>query len=381
MLRTECSRALQEAPRSQRPLIVFKRIVKVVLAASSYYSGVTGRTLRQLLCARAGALVLGYHGVSLETQELFDSQTLLANLEGQIIYLSKYLRPVSLEAIVASLTRGEAPPAASFAVTFDDGLLNNVTLAIPLLHKLGMSATFFVPSGLVGSQRDLWIASLTEVIRSWPGEQLPAEPGLWPGLPLRNERERYIALFRVKLALKTHEAKREEILSRLAGRSLAIARPADENRVVNAEQLRKMTGPGLSVGAHSRNHPILSGLDPVEARNEISGSRSDLEGLTGTRVLDFAYPNGRFTDFNDTTRRLVAEAGFRCAVTTEPGAIVPGDDVLALRRCLPENVPAFLAAFDLLIRVWKDRRRPADGVQPVANRLSYLRSESAGELV
>ena len=83
--------------------------------------------------------------------------------------------------------------------------------------------------------------------------------------------------------------------------------------------------------------------------------------------------------YHDMTRRLVAEAGYRCAVTTEPGTVIRGDDVLALRRCLPENVPAFLAAFYLLIRVWKDRRRPADGTQLVADRFSYLQPESVGD--
>jgi peptidoglycan/xylan/chitin deacetylase (PgdA/CDA1 family) len=142
-----------------------------------------------------------------------------------------------------------------------------------------------------------------------------------------------------------------------------------------------MLQPGFAVGAHSRSHPILSGQEPSKAREEILGSRQDLERLVESAVLDFAYPNGRYADFNDTTRRLVAESGYRCAVTTEPGTVIQGDDVFALRRCMPENVPAFLAAFDLLLCAWKDRRRPADGAQPVADRPSYLHSRSAGEAI
>ncbi len=43
----------------------------------------------------------------------------------------------------------------------------------------------------------------------------------------------------------------------------------------------------------------------------------------------FAYP---FGDYNDTSVQAVKEAGFRCAVTTEPGRVQPGDDPLLLPR-------------------------------------------------
>ena len=122
---------------------------------------------------------------------------------------------------------------------------------------------------------------------------------------------------------------------------------------------------------------MIAVLEPEKARAEIDGSRKDLEQMLGQPVLDFAYPNGRFPDFNDTTCRLVAETGYRCAVTTEPGTVRRGDDRLALRRCLPGNVPAFLASFELLSRVWADRDRPGDLGCPLGQRISYLGAREA----
>src|SRR5438093_3705893 len=138
-----------------------------------------------------------------------------------------------------------------------------------------------------------------------------------------------------------------------------------------------MTQRPFTVGAHSRTHPILSTLEPESARAEIDGSRKDLETMLGQPVLDFAYPNGRFPDLNVATCRLVAEAGYRCALTTEPGTVRRGDDRLALRRCLPGNVPVFLAAFELLSRAWADRRRAGDLVRPLRQRISYLNAREA----
>ena len=370
--------ALLEVPPNRRLAIGIEGLLKCLLAAFAYYTGLTGILLRRLLRKSSAALILGYHGVIDGPPTLVSRGHSLGNLEELLLFLNRHLPALPLPEIATPVSRGENPPAG-FAITFDDGLVNNVTLAIPLLQRLGIPATFFVPSGLVGSQHDLWITSLTEMIRTWPGDLLPAESGLWPAFPLRDGGERRAALFQIKQVLKTNESKREEILARMQGMSGAILRPPEEDRVVDAGLLRQMTQPGFAVGAHSRSHPILSGQEPSKARDEIFGSRQDLEGLVACEVLDFAYPNGRFTDFNDTTRRLVAEAGYRCAVTTEPGMVIRGDDALALRRCMPENVPAFLAAFDLLIRVWKDRRRPADGAQPVAGRFSYLQPASIGD--
>ena len=172
----------------------------------------------------------------------------------------------------------------------------------------------FVPSGLVGSQRDL--DQPGRIIRSRPAG-VPAEPGL-AELPLKDARQRYAALFRVKQVLKTHEAKREEILAGFTRRCRSESRPTNENRVVNADQLLKLTGRGLRVGAHSRNHPILSGLGPPEARAEVSGSRSDLEGMIGTEVLEFAYPNGPLRlQRHDST--IVAEADLGAPSTERNG--------------------------------------------------------------
>lgn len=377
-LQTSLSIWLLETPAKRRLAVGMERLLKIILAACSYYTGLTGILLERLLHQSRAALILGYHGVMEEPPTLFARGHSLENLEELLLFLKRHFPAVPLLEILTPVSRGETPPT-SFAVTFDDGLVNNVTLAIPLLRMLGIPASFFVPSGLVGSQDDLWIASLKEMLRTWPADRLPAESGLWPALPLRNARERYAAFFQVKQILKSNEGKREEILARWREMSGAVLRPPEEDRVVDAGLLRQMTQPGFTVGAHSRSHPILSGQVPSKAREEIFGSRQDLEGLVVCEVLDFAYPNGRFADFNDTTRRLVAEAGFRCAVTTEPGVVIQGDDVLALRRCMPENVPAFLAAFDLLIRVWKDRRRPADGTRPLGDRISDLQPEPVGD--
>jgi len=371
-LRHDLRTHLLEAPERRRLPMLIARLSKYAVAALFYHTGLTGALLRRTLRSRNACLILGFHGTTDAEPGYFSPGHAIANVHDQLRYLRRHLRQVSLGEIAVAIGRGDAPPSASFTVTFDDGLANNARFAIPALRDLGLAATFFIPSSLIGSAKDLWVLSLRELVRGWRGESVPGTPGLWPALSVSDEASRYAAFFRIKETLKVHEARRKEILDRLAAEAGEQVRPPEADRVMGRDVLMKMIQPPLTVGAHSRSHPILSGLDRAQCEAEVAGSRADLEQMLGRPVLDFAYPNGRFPDFDDTTRTVVAEAGFRCAVTTEPGMVKQGDDRLALRRCLPGNVPAFLAGFDLLSRAWADRGRPGDGDRPLEGRISYL---------
>ena len=86
----------------------------------------------------------------------------------------------------------------------------------------------------------------------------------------------------------------------------------------------------LNFEAHSLTHPNLPALSEGAAREEIAGSKLALEARLGRPVQAFSYPTGLF---GAREQRLVREAGFRIAVSCEPGANDSGTtDRLALRR-------------------------------------------------
>jgi peptidoglycan/xylan/chitin deacetylase (PgdA/CDA1 family) len=85
----------------------------------------------------------------------------------------------------------------------------------------------------------------------------------------------------------------------------------------------------LRFEAHSLTHPNLTALDEHVARQEIAGSKLHLESRLRRPVEAFAFPSGLF---GERERHLVAEAGFRIAVSCEPGVNGPATDRLALRR-------------------------------------------------
>jgi peptidoglycan/xylan/chitin deacetylase (PgdA/CDA1 family) len=85
----------------------------------------------------------------------------------------------------------------------------------------------------------------------------------------------------------------------------------------------------LRFEAHSVTHPNLLLLTDAESRREVAQSKADLEARLGRAVEAFCYPAGLF---GERERRFVAEAGYRVAVSCEPGVNVRGTDPLAMRR-------------------------------------------------
>ena len=85
----------------------------------------------------------------------------------------------------------------------------------------------------------------------------------------------------------------------------------------------------LRFEAHSLTHPNLLALDEAAAWHEIVGSKRALEARLERPVQAFSYPTGLF---GERERKLVVEAGFRMAVSCEPGVNVLGTDRFALRR-------------------------------------------------
>ena len=85
----------------------------------------------------------------------------------------------------------------------------------------------------------------------------------------------------------------------------------------------------LRFEAHSLTHPNLPALDDDTAREEIAGSKRELENRLGRLVRAFSYPSGLY---GEREKKLAAEAGYRIAVSCEPGVNDRSTDRFALRR-------------------------------------------------
>jgi peptidoglycan/xylan/chitin deacetylase (PgdA/CDA1 family) len=207
----------------------------------------------------------------------------------------------------------------TLSVTFDDGYADNYTLAMPELRRVGAPATFFVASGFLDGGR-MWNDTIIETFRHLPaGRHAIDLPGVGE-VELNDWDSRRNAAMRTITGWKhLPPDERQSLVDSLASR----AKDLPDDLMMTSEQLRDLAAqPGMTIGGHTRSHPILASLSADEARREIETGKSDLEGILQQPVRVFAYPNGKHgRDFRDEHAEIVRDAGFDLAVATDWGVM------------------------------------------------------------
>lgn len=222
----------------------------------------------------------------------------------------------------------------ALCITFDDGYADNAEVALPILQRYGLSATFFVATDFLDGGR-MWNDTVIESIRRSSRDNLDLR-GL--GMDVHDicttaSRQDVIArvLGRLKyLGLDERDESVRDICSACGSPEL----PSD--LMMRSRQLQQITQCGMEVGGHTVRHPILRALSDEVAMNEIVSGRSVLQTLTDTPVELFAYPNGRpGIDYDHRHVRMVQEAGFIGAVSTAPGVANTLSEQFELPRFTP----------------------------------------------
>jgi peptidoglycan/xylan/chitin deacetylase (PgdA/CDA1 family) len=99
--------------------------------------------------------------------------------------------------------------------------------------------------------------------------------------------------------------------------------------MMDIAQVREWLAAGHEIGSHTLSHPYLTRVSRIEAAEEIKASRKKLQDLFGRPIDHFCYPYG---DWDEATRDLACEAGYKTACTTNIGVNTPADSPFALKR-------------------------------------------------
>jgi peptidoglycan/xylan/chitin deacetylase (PgdA/CDA1 family) len=244
-------------------------------------------------------------------------------LERLLEYVRRHFQVVPLSVIVADSAARDVRFRRQVALTFDDGLANNVEVAYPILRRLGLTATFFVCPGLVGTGRWLWNHEARGRLR-----QLPAaarrELALQLGAPA--DVEGFVDWMKAQPLPARRGA--ESLVRAATPRFLPSPAQRHQFDIAGWEALRSLDPSVVAIGAHTLTHPILTTLPPAEAEREIRGSQSVLEARLQRPVRHFAYPNG---DVDGAVHGIVRRY-FDAAVSVDEGYVEPGCDPYMLPR-------------------------------------------------
>ena len=306
------------------------------------------------LLARAGAfapfraanrgrvLILTYHRFSRGRDPLATPE---ADFDAHLRYLKEHYTLVPLSHVAAHYAGAAELPARAACVTIDDGFADAYEIAFPLLQRHGVPAALFVITDFLDGRAWLWTDKLRHVALSTESARLAAEVGGRSfDLRLAGRDTRLAAAGEVNSELKRLAPHaREEAIERIAeAHGVALPqRPPAEFGPVTWEQARALDAGGVEIGSHTVSHPILTTTDDAQLGRELRDSRARLEAELGHAVELFCYPNGVF---DERVRRETASAGYRCAVTTEPGLNERrAADPLTLRRVPAESdLPHFV---------------------------------------
>jgi len=230
-----------------------------------------------------------------------------------------------------------ALPQRSVWLSFDDAWRRNLTEVIPIIRDRNLPVTIFVPTQEVRCGT-FWFS---HVLRN--AAALPE--------PFRRD---------VRQLWRLPESTRRRVIEHL----FEICPPDQREAMSVAEIVDLAKMPQVTIGSHSVNHALMPTCNEEELRKEISDSKRDLEQWTGRPVRVFSYPNG---SCDERTARVLAEAGYSLAFTTENHAITLADDPYYLPRfsimddgSLSENI---CHAFGL----WSPIIKAVKGTEPTAN--------------
>lgn len=278
-------------------------------------------------------LILTYHRVLPARDPQLRGDPTAEEFDTQVSTLKSRFNVVRLDEGIERLRKGTLAPA-SVALTFDDGYADNHDVALPILRKHGVPATFFIATGYLDGKR-MWNDTVIEGVRRIrrPTISLPElDAGLSGApLPLGDADQRYAATQSIIESIKHLDpARREAITVKVAERAET---PLPDDLMMTSGKVRALHDAGMLIGGHTVHHPVLTAVDPTTAEREISDGRQTLSNLIGQPIRFFAYPNGRpGRDYDRRHVDIVKKLGFDAAVSTAHGFAQAGSDFSQLPR-------------------------------------------------
>lgn len=219
--------------------------------------------------------ILVYHRVAVVAIDPHQLCVSPDHFENQMRYLKNNYNIIPLSTLVYNL-KNKSLSKNDIAITFDDGYIDNLFNALPILEKYQIPATIFIIAGTIDS----------------------SEPFYWDK------------------------------------KTPAI----DRGRAMSPAEIKTLAAhPLIEIGAHTVSHLNLRKTGLATQETEIRESKKILETLLGKSIRSFAYPFGSRFAFTDDTRRLVKESGFEYACANTQKRVSRFSDPFTIPRILVRN--------------------------------------------
>ena len=233
-----------------------------------------------------------YHAVSDEPMEharwLYPVVP-VAQFAEAIEFIHAQYTPLEYHQLHAHYTQGKSLPSNAAHLSFDDGFSECYSVVRPLLLKKKIPCTFFVATDWVDNQAMFYRNKISLCIEhtNFPTFNLQQLKNFAAEIETVEDGVLWLKELRISDDVLIDE------ICRVLGVDWEVFL-REVQPYLTREQIRQMHADGFTIGAHTRSHPKLRGLDAAEIEAQIVDSCRIVQEITGQAIVPFSFPHSAF---------------------------------------------------------------------------------------
>ena len=285
-----------------------------------------GLTTRRWKNAPKGLYSVNLHRVGDPSQSMLDSNVFSCSeeqLEEHLRFFKSNFTVVNQDDLVTLFKQPEKVKQDRYlAITFDDGYIDNYSLALPMLKRHGLSATFFIATGLVGNQVLPWWDKVAYLLKSSGASSIKIA-GWESTIESKGNQQLFVRM--VLKQFKSCPLSADEQIRQMEEKLNFTAQyPTPE--FMTWDNVKTLHESGMDIGAHSHNHFILTKLTDEEILFELQHSKALLEDHLKIPIKAFSYPIGNQSTYNQSVIETLKSTGYEFAFNFLPGININLED-------------------------------------------------------
>lgn len=251
-----------------------------------------------------------YHGVVKKNNLSFSPRHISRDqFIRHLRYLTREFDIVSLPEAFKISRNNQRLRHKTLTVSFDDGYLNNLETALPLLEEFNVPATFFISSICTQEMevRALWTDLMACLNYYHPNERVVVD-----GLEFVNLLHYPEKLHLLEYLKRKQPSDRDRIIDELTTRYHLISKigkvPEELWKLQTGADLKKLAAsPLVTIGSHGHLHYNLGQVSREDASKELTGSKALLEETLQQGITMIAYPDG---SYSKEVKEMAAQSGY-----------------------------------------------------------------------
>lgn len=252
----------------------------------------------------------------------------------QLEFFKTNFNVVRMEQVIEAVKGGMALPDKALLLTFDDGYVDNFTYALPLLEKLGLQGSFFIPGKTFATHQLLDVNKIHYILASADIKKLvadvkdkmdfyrgsefdyPLTEELWNTYATDGRFDGKDTVF-VKRILQTvlPEKLRNQIASDLFEKYVGVSEEKLAYELyMTEEQIRTLKRHGMFIGIHGYDHYWLGNLLQKQMETDVSKALEVMDEFIDHKQWVMNYPYG---SYNEKVLDFIRKEGACIGLTTE----------------------------------------------------------------